>query len=66
MGALPKQRISRARQGNRRSHHHLSVPHLMECPTCHELHRAHYVCPHCGTYKGLQVVELKETKEKTS
>jgi large subunit ribosomal protein L32 len=57
MGALPKQRISRARQGNRRAHDQLPVPHIMECPNCHNLHRAHFVCPHCGTYKGMQVVE---------
>jgi len=66
MGAVPKQRISRARRGNRRAHQQLSVPHLMECPNCHNLHRAHFVCPSCGTYKGLQVVELKEEKEKES
>jgi large subunit ribosomal protein L32 len=66
MGALPKQRISRARQGNRRAHDQLPVPHIMECPNCHNLHRAHFVCPHCGTYKGMQVVELKEEKAKES
>ncbi len=38
----------------------------MECPNCHNLHRAHFVCPHCGTYKGMQVVELKEEKTKES
>ena len=66
MGALPKQRISRARRGNRRSHQQLTAPHLIECPNCHNLHRAHFVCPSCGTYRGLQVVEQKEAKQKES
>jgi len=62
MGATPKERISRARRGNRRANQHLKVVHIVECPNCHNLHRAHYVCPSCGTYKGLQVVEIKQEK----
>jgi len=38
----------------------------MTCPNCGGLHRAHFVCPNCGTYKGLQVITLKEEKEKES
>ena len=48
MGALPKQRISRHRQGNRRRHIFLKSPELVPCQTCRELHRAHHVCPNCG------------------
>lgn len=58
MGALPKQRISRARQGNRRRHHFIKLPQLMKCPVCGEKKRTHYVCPNCGTYKGHQVLEV--------
>ena len=62
MGALPKQRISRHRQGNRRRHIFLNVPHLVECPHCRELRRSHHVCPNCGMYRGRQVITIEERR----
>ena len=32
---VPKRRVSHARQGDRRSHHALTMPQLEECPHCH-------------------------------
>jgi large subunit ribosomal protein L32 len=55
MGALPKQRVSHARQGERRSHHHLTLPQLVACPQCRTPRLAHHACPNCGTYRGRQV-----------
>ncbi len=60
MGALPKQRISRHRQGNRRRHHFLKPPQLVECRNCHQMRRSHHVCPNCGMYNGRQVLEIEE------
>lgn len=60
MGALPKQRISRHRQGNRRRHIFLKSPELVICQTCREFHRAHHVCPNCGYYRGRQVIVIEE------
>ena len=60
MGALPKQRISRHRQGNRRRHHFIAPLSLVECRNCGELKRAHHVCPTCGMYNGRQVIEIEE------
>lgn len=57
MGAQPKQRISKARQGRRRNHHKVVAPALTRCPRCGESRRAQHVCPNCGTYGGVQVVE---------
>jgi len=34
MGALPKQRTSHARQGDRRAHQALKLPQLVACPNC--------------------------------
>ena len=62
MGALPKQRISRHRQGNRRRHHYLTLPHLVTCKSCGELRRSHHVCPNCGMYRGRQVIVIEERK----
>ena len=60
MGALPKRRISKSRQGKRRAHHRLALPHLVTCPQCNELRVSHHVCPSCGTYRGLTVIVRKE------
>jgi large subunit ribosomal protein L32 len=60
MGALPKQRISRHRQGNRRRHIFLKSPELVPCQTCRELHRAHHDCPNCGYYRNRQVIVIEE------
>lgn len=62
MGAVPKQRISRSQQGKHRTGYRAKTIHVVECPNCHNLHRSHYVCPSCGTYKGLQVYEIKQAK----
>lgn len=64
MGALPKRKISKGRRDRRRAHHALSVPHLVECPQCHKPRLPHHVCLSCGTYKGVQVIEIKEKKKK--
>lgn len=58
MGALPKQRVSRGRQGNRRRHHYLKLPQLMNCPNCAEKKLTHRVCPSCGFYKGREVLQV--------
>jgi len=60
MGAVPKRKVSRRRRGNRRSHQALKPTGLVECPQCHEARLPHRVCPHCGTYRGVEVVEIKK------
>jgi large subunit ribosomal protein L32 len=60
VGALPKKRVSRSRQGNRRAHQKVSIPQLTVCPQCRQLRQAHHVCPNCGTYRGRQVLPVKD------
>jgi large subunit ribosomal protein L32 len=60
MGALPKQRVSRHRQGNRRRFIFLKEPALVECRNCREMKRPHHVCPSCGYYRGRQVIVIEE------
>lgn len=62
MGALPKQRISRKRRGDRRSQQHLKPLQLVECPQCHNPRQPHHVCPLCGTYRGRQVIAVKSVE----
>ena len=55
--ANPKRRHSKARKNKRRAHDHLSAPALMECPNCREMKMPHRACPHCGYYKGREVID---------
>ena len=64
MGALPKSKTSKGRRNRRRAHHALQVPNLVSCPQCYKPRLPHHVCPFCGNYKGLEVVEIKEKKKK--
>jgi large subunit ribosomal protein L32 len=54
----PKRRHSNARTQNRRAHDALRKPSNSECPNCHEPRIPHRVCPHCGQYKGREVIEV--------
>jgi large subunit ribosomal protein L32 len=56
----PKRRHSAARTGKRRAHDSLKSPAKAECPNCHEPKLPHRVCPHCGQYKGREVIEVAE------
>lgn len=64
MGAVPKKRVSRARKGNRRQHDKLwkKLPQLTICPQCRQPRQSHHVCPNCGTYRGRQILPVKEKR----
>jgi len=61
--AQPKRKISKSRRNMRRAHDSLTIPNLSSCPECGEMKQPHLVCPHCGMYKGRQVIEIKEKKK---
>ncbi len=63
MGALPKRKISKGRRDRRRSHLALTKARLVLCPQCREPRLPHHVCPSCGSYKGVQVVEVESKKK---
>jgi large subunit ribosomal protein L32 len=56
---VPKRKVSKARQGERRAHLAISAPPMVESTHCHELKRAHHVCPTCGYYDGREVVPVE-------
>jgi len=61
MGPLPKRRISKTRQARKRARYlRVNLPHMVPCPQCHHLRLAHSVCPHCGTYKGVEILAVEE------
>ena len=47
-------------RSTRRAHDALKASGLSECPNCHEPKLPHRVCPHCGQYKGREVVEVAQ------
>ena len=64
MGALPKRKTAKARQGKRRSHLAFTNPPINYCPQCNSPKLAHHICPTCGTYDGREVIQLKSQEEK--
>lgn len=56
--AVPKRRVSKARRDKRRNNlWKLSMPGFSKCTQCGELKAPHKVCPHCGYYKGVEVIK---------
>jgi len=56
----PKRRHSKARRDKRRAHDALTPPATSVCPNCGEAKLPHRACGHCGTYRGRQVVHVKD------
>lgn len=63
--AVQKSKTSKQRTNTRYAQWKISAPNLVECPQCHELVAPHKVCPKCGYYKGVQVVDTAK-KEKNN
>ncbi|MDB5079387.1 MAG: ribosomal protein [Chloroflexi bacterium] len=64
MGALPKQKVSRSAQGQRRAHQALVIPKLVTCSNCNQKRVPHTVCDSCGYYKDEQVIEIRQKAAK--
>jgi large subunit ribosomal protein L32 len=59
--AVPKQKISTSRRGQRRSHDALKAAGYVECPNCGENKRPHHVCAECGHYGEREVLEARDS-----
>jgi len=59
LAGQPKKRIPHAAQGERRSHLALKAQNLVPCPQCKSPKPSHQTCPHCGTFRGRQVLKIK-------
>ncbi len=62
--AVPKQRKTKSRRNQRRSHLSLKAPSLIKCPKCGKLILPHIVCPECGFYKGKEVIDVLSKLDK--
>lgn len=57
----PKHRHSKTRGRLRRTHWKVKEPAISICNHCKMPKLPHRVCPHCGYYKGKQIIEGKES-----
>jgi len=57
--AVPKKKVTKSRQGMRRSHDKRAKGSYREDKETGELHRPHHIDPNTGMYRGRQVVEPK-------
>lgn len=49
---------------NRRSHHALKAKTLLVCAKCKQPALPHRACPHCGSYRAVERVTIKQPKAK--
>lgn len=56
--AVPKHRFTKSRRNKRRSQIFLTPAALTSCPKCGKPVLPHTVCRNCGTYKGMQVIDV--------
>jgi len=64
--AVPKRRVSSARRGARRSHHHIKAKQNTYCDRCGEPILPHALCWSCGwsNVQGRELVEIEKEQEK--
>ncbi|HUD20847.1 MAG TPA: 50S ribosomal protein L32 [Candidatus Saccharimonadales bacterium] len=60
--AEPKKKLSKTRTNRRRAQYKVEVVDVALCKNCGKPARPHYVCPHCGFYKGESVKKHTPTK----
>ncbi|HXK35741.1 MAG TPA: 50S ribosomal protein L32 [Candidatus Paceibacterota bacterium] len=63
---VPRAHSTRGQKGRRRSHLALQRVSLSICTQCKKSKLPHVICPHCGYYRGQEVVNVlaKELKKK--
>lgn len=67
MGALPKRKYSKARQGRRRVNLKVAdTPRLDTCSQCGNAKLPHRACAACGTYNSREVIAIKSPSDKTA
>jgi len=57
--AVPRKKVSRMKQGTRRSHDALVAPAYVEDKESGELRRPHHIDLKTGKYRGRQILEPK-------
>ncbi|MEA2103786.1 MAG: 50S ribosomal protein L32 [Candidatus Cloacimonadota bacterium] len=58
--AVPKKKTSKSKSRKRRTHYKAKVEPMTICSNCGEKMRPHFVCPHCGFYRGKKIISVSE------
>lgn len=61
--SVPTQKRTKSSAKRRASHFSLKKASLHKCPKCGKPSLPHRACEFCGTYKGKQVIDLKNKKK---
>ncbi len=61
---VPKQRKTKSRQQNRRSHHALKSVNFGKCQKCGKEVLPHRLCENCGNYKQEELVNVLKKLDK--
>ncbi|MBN4076435.1 50S ribosomal protein L32 [Gemmatimonas aurantiaca] len=59
--AHPKRRHSRERGRKRRANWKIDLPNVVPCKNCGQKKMQHFICPNCGQYRGIEMVEAIES-----
>ncbi len=59
--AVPKSKVTRSKRDMRRAHDSLSCDAYIEDKDTGELHRPHHIDLKTGTYRGRQVLKVKDS-----
>ncbi|MBN1969002.1 MAG: 50S ribosomal protein L32 [Candidatus Delongbacteria bacterium] len=57
---VPKRKTSKTKAKTRKTHWKINAKNSSACPECGAPKLPHVVCPSCGKYKGLQILDIKE------
>lgn len=55
--AVPKRKTTPMKRGFRRMHDKVQMTTMSECSNCGQMKPYHHVCPHCGMYRGKQILK---------
>jgi large subunit ribosomal protein L32 len=59
--AVPRNRVSNSKKNLRRSHHAKKPKSIQACTQCGKATLPHRICSHCGSYKGRQILKVKDS-----
>ena len=62
--AVPKKHTTKSARDQKRMHIFLRAQKLVLCSHCGKLKLPHVICPNCGYYKGVEVVNVLAKLEK--
>ena len=61
---VPKRHHTSSRRDRRRAHIHIEKATLTACSKCGKPCLSHVVCPNCGYYKGVEVIDVLKKLDK--